>query len=389
MSLRISAGGRRHRLALGAGAALVALAATACGGGSGSQAGSAAAASTCDVEAARSAVQPFLAASEPLTISEPLSARPPAGKKVFWAQGSLDDTSIITPGMEAATQLLGWQLETRVYDPSKPEEVKAVMEQGVASTPDFIAIAGNPVEQWQTALDQAKAKGIVVIDSYDYLVDSDPQGTGIYASTARFDYDRYADLLSKFVVADSNGEAKTIALVNVPAYPVLAPYGDNMRKALATVCPDVTVDEITISQQDLLAGNIPASVVAYLRTHPDVKYTVFSLGALTNGVTQALQSAGVTDVKLLGSNPVEANLQALQGGSEYAWIALPKALSGWYIVDAMARASVGDSAKPSEALLPTQIIKADTVPQPLTRIGFDGPPGYPGEFSKLWQLTSG
>lgn len=385
----------RQILAAGAVAGLIATTA-ACGSSDDSSTSTAAAGTTAGAAAttadsgaagvakAKAAIEPFIAQSEPLTIDTPLSKKPPSGKTVYWLQASLDDTSIITPGMEAATKALGWNLKTLIYDPSKPQEVNSTVMQAVAANPDYIAIAGSPPEQWQEGLDAAKAKGIPIFDSYDQV---DPLGkeNGIYSQVSRNDYVRYAKLMADYVAADSNGDAN-ILLVNVPAYPVLAPYKDDMQKELDEVCPNCKLDELEISQQDLLAGNVPNSVVSYLRTHPNTKYAVFSLGALTTGVNQALASGGVSDVKLLGSNPVEANLKALENGSEYAWVALPKALSGWYLVDAMARHSVGDSTKPSDALLPTQIITKDTVPEPLTRIGFDGPAGYPDEFAKLWKL---
>lgn len=378
----------RRAICVGVVAALTATAA-ACGSDDDSSstngAGTTGAPASAGVEQAEKAIAPFIKQSEPLTITKPLSEKPPTGKTVYWLQASLDDTSIITPGMEAATEALGWNLKTLVYDPSKPQEVNSTVLQAVAANPDYIAIAGSPPEQWQEGLNAAKAKGIPVFDSYDQV---DPLGkeNGIYSQVARNDYVRYAQLIADYVTVQSQGQGD-IVLVNVPAYPVLAPYKDNMQAELDKVCPDCKLEELEISQQDLLAGNVPSSVVSYLRTHPETKYAVFSLGALTTGVTQALESGGVSGVKIMGSNPVEANLQALLDGTEDAWVALPKALSGWYLVDAMARYSVGDSTKPSDALLPTQIITKQTVPDPLTRIGFEGPEGYQEEFARLWKLN--
>jgi ABC-type sugar transport system substrate-binding protein len=109
---------------------------------------------------------------------------------------------------------------------------------------------------------------------------------------------------------------------------------------------------------------------------------------MTVGLVAALKSAGLFNGRIIfGATPEKANLQAVLAGDETAWIGLPSAMSGWYVVDAMLRYSEGMSLQPNMAsFLPAQLLTAANIPTPVAN--YDGPSNYPSEFKQLWKVGS-
>ena len=141
-------------------------------------------------------------------MTEPLDAAPTAGKKLYWLEGNIQSILPITGGFEAATEALGWDLTTITYDPSDPQGPNAAMQQAVDAGADFIAISGQPVTAFETALAAAKAEDIPVFAMFGEN-ETDPE-TGIVAVVGGLDLtEDNAERLADFMIADSEGEAQT------------------------------------------------------------------------------------------------------------------------------------------------------------------------------------
>ena len=103
------------------------------------------------------------------------------------------------------------------------------------------------------------------------------------------------------------------------------------------------------------------------------------------GLPEALSSAGLDDVKLLGHVPNPEQLQSLADGTSFAWIPLPRPESGWAAVDAMVRLAAGQEIDQAQhEVLPIEVWTQDNVPTPV--VEFEGPAGYQDQFKALWGL---
>jgi ribose transport system substrate-binding protein len=107
---------------------------------------------------------------------------------------------------------------------------------------------------------------------------------------------------------------------------------------------------------------------------------------MTVGVVSALKAAGLFNGRVIfGATPTVANLKAVKDGQETAWVGLPSAMSGWYVIDAMLRYSEGMSLQPNlDSSLPAQLLTASNIQS--TDKNYDGPANYPDTFKTLWKV---
>ncbi len=345
-----------------------------------------ASASGTGLAAAKAFLAPYVKQATSIGITTPLSKRPPKGKVVYWLQGNLADVQTITTGFQAATKALGWKLVTLSFDTSNPQALNADMTEAVNQHANYIAVSGEPIAAFQSAINMAKAHHIPVFDSFS----TNPvlgSSNGIYADfggprNVRLD----GTLTGAYNAVYWKGHAN-IVFVNDPDFPVLTSLMLADRKAVSQYCSSCTYNVLNVSTSQLISGAIPSVVVSYLQSHPNVNTLRFAIGAMTGGVAQAISTAGLHPNLIIdGSDPEQTNFAALVTGTEQAWVGLPRAASAWYDVDAMARYSLGMSLKPdSTGLMPAQIITKSNVqrPAPSDYVPF---PTYPSQFKKLWHV---
>jgi ribose transport system substrate-binding protein len=374
----------RHAGLLGA----VALAAVAgCSSSSASPDGSAGDdTKSAQVAAAQKASASFLKPATGLNIDTPLTAAPEKGKRVFWLEGNNGGAAPITPGFRAATAALGWTLTTLSYDPADPQSASSALQQAVSQKADFIASSGLEAALLGEGLEAAK-KARIPVFQIATLDEAGEAANGIYAVVNRSEQIRSNMAgMAAYTVAESGAGAKVLN-VTLPDYKILATAADDYRDSLKKACTGCTYDQLGISLQEFVSGGVPSQVVSYLQTHADVNYLMLSLGALSTGVDQALETAGLKQrVKVIGAAPALANVQNLIDGKESAWILLPEALQAWYVVDAMARFSLGMDLGPIQnANLPVEIWTSSNVPKPAHE--YDGPADYAATWKALWHVS--
>lgn len=374
--------------------ALGAITLSACGSSSSSESGAAKASSSgassgtgsSPLDAARTFVAPFLKPATSINISAALPQAPPQHKKVFWLEGSIADIQTITKGFRPAVAALGWELHVLTYDPSNPQQANSVMQQAVDQGADFISISGLPSAAFQQALGNANAKGIPVFDAFS-TNDVQGKGNGIYTEVGGpAQVQLFGKIVADYEATDSNGSAHVV-FFNIPDFPILVTLQKAAQAELQSSCPSCTFDVQNVTINDLTSGALPQIVASYLQSHPDTTYAHFAIGAMATGVSKTLATAGLgSKVKIVGSDAALANLQGLLDGTENAWAGLPRQMSAWYLVDAMARFSEGmDLTVDQKALIPTQLFTKATAPNPPAE--YDGPSDYPAQFRALWHVS--
>ena len=316
----------------------------------------------------------------------PLTGKPPK-KKVAWLECEQPSCVAETPGMKDAVAALGWDL---IVIPATSGAQGPAIQQALDQGADYIAHTGSPLATAQAEMDAAKAKGVPYASCYstddpdfaknDLLMQCGDEGA----------VDSTGGLDANWIIADSGGKAHTL-IVNIPDFPVLIAEADGAKKAYKANCPDCVVTELDTTVSALIAGEVPAAVVAKVQADPSINYIHFTFGDLPAGVKEALDAAGLLkQVKLTGVDfSVSLGLQGIIDGTHAAWTANPKPYAMWLIVDAFARHSLG-MANPEEranAVLPTFIISDKATAESIKALGPDGWPGpatMADQFKKLW-----
>jgi ribose transport system substrate-binding protein len=349
----------------------------------GSASGSAGEAAT----AAEERLAPYLEPADSIGIEEPLSGEMPEGLEVYWLEGNIQSILPITQGFEEATEATGWDLTTLTYDPADPQGPGSAMQQAVDGGADYIAVSGQTIDILGPALDAAKSAGIPVIDMYS----TDEVGgeeNGIYANIGGPGYSEASfPVLVDYVISDSGGEANVL-FVNIPDFQILQTVADATLGQFESECPECEVETLDVTIADLTSGAVSSQVVSSIQSNPDIEYVFVSIGDLATGLPEALSSGGAENVQLLGGVPNPEQLQSLADGTSVAWIPLPRPMSAWAAVDAMARIELGQEIDQEQhEVLPIEMKTQDNIETPVEE--YEGPEGYQDQFNQLWGIDGG
>jgi ABC-type sugar transport system substrate-binding protein len=354
---------------------------TSSGGGS---ATSAAASGGSGVDAAKAVVEKYRDPNQKIGVTKPLAGKPPK-KTIAWLECELESCPYETVGMKAATEALGWDLKVISSKSGDPAPAfQTAIDQGV----DFIASSGESPALYKEQAQAAKAKGIKILSCYD-TTPPDPENSNIYTQCGDQSFvEKTGPLMADWAIADSNGKANVL-IVSIPDFAVLKAETDAYKAELAKNCPDCTVEELNVSINDLVGGNVPAAVASKLQSNKDINYVFNSFGGLPAGLTAALKSAGLLDqVTVYGQDFSKFDLDEIAAGTMGAWSADPKAYAAWLMVDAAARLSLDmplDEER-AAASLPTFLVEdAETAKDISANQGGDwNPPNMAEEFKALW-----
>lgn len=334
--------------------------------------------------AAAARVQGYLEDSGSIGLDTPLSGIPEQGLKVYWLEGNIPAIAALTPGFKAATDALGWDLEVVSYDPADAQGPSAAMQTAVEAGADYIAISGQPIPALGEGLDAAKRAGIPVINMFST---DEPGGAdnGIYANVGGVAHtQRTGRALADYVIADSEGEAHVL-FANVPDFPILQIFADASLDEYTSQCPDCTVDNLDLSIGDMTSGAMTSLVVSAIQTEPDINYVSVSIGDLSTGLPDALDSADM-QAGIVGWGPNLTQVQYLIDDQATAFVQGGSPSSSWYVVDVMARLSLGmDPMAEEHDALPIAIWTPENAPQSASL--YQGPEGYEDQFKALWGLA--
>jgi ribose transport system substrate-binding protein len=324
-----------------------------------------------------------------IQVTEPLPKAPPKGKKVIWLQCELPACARYTEPLRRAVTSLGWEYESQAYK-NTGEGPAGAMDQAIAQGFDYIAITGIPSAALKSQLQKAADAGIKIASGS--VPEKPSEGGWLSQSGGTLVPD--AENVAKWMVNDSNGKANVVA-VTIPQFPVLNGQTDFLKEELPKMCPDCEYDQLDVTVEEVGAGGVPQKLVGYLQAHPDVNYVFFTFSDLGKGIGKVLEGSGLRDkIKLTGCCGDAGNAKEIASGDTDAWTISPNEYTGWTMVDAMARDSLGlDVAETNELVYesPSWVVDSkESVDQHLKGTDFDwpGPAGYEDQFKKLWQVGS-
>ena len=312
----------------------------------------------------------------------PLTSAPEA-RTVGWLECELPACQEITPGFEAATAALGWELQVITVESFNPGPG---MQQAIDAGVDYIAITGSPRAIYEEQLANARAAGIPVMECY--ATDEPDFDAGLYmmCSDSRNAGDAGAKL-ANWAIADSGGDAHTL-MVNIPDFPILAAEEEGAKAAYEENCPNCTFEPLNVTIDQFAAGEIPAAIVSALQNDESINYIHFAFGDLPLSVTDTLREAGLLDrVNQVGVDfSLGVGLNEIIAGTHAGWTTNPKPYAAWLMVDAMARDAVGmdNPQERDNALLPLFIVSDAATAEQYKDSAWPGPEGYEDQFKALW-----
>ena len=344
-----------------------------------------------EVAAAKEAAAKAVTIPENIALTVAASATPPTGKKVAWISCELPSCPEVGEDWPVIAKLLGWELKVinvKSFEPAPG--IQQALDWGA----NYIAISGSPIALYQAQFDAGIAKGVKFTSAY---TTDKPQGVdgGIQGLLTTVGDASYVEMAMKsfapWIIADSNAAANVV-MVNIRDFPVLVSEEEAMKAGLAAGCAKCTFDVIPVTIEDLGAGKVPQAVASYLQEHKDVNYVHFAFGGLPTGVSAALKTAGITNVKLVGGDFSAPNLQEVVDGTHSAWTSNPKAEAAWVMAHAMVLDSLGDTytEERTGASLQTFIVDTPEAAKAILDGGglqnWKGPKTQADQFKALWNI---
>lgn len=357
-------------------AALV-LGASACSNSSGS--GGKSDGSGADVAAAKELVTKY---SAPMTsVHLPaLKKRPEAGKKIAIVVNSTPASVSVKDGAVAASKVLGWTAVPIVYDAAKPTGLTDAFAQAVDVAPDGVLTTGLNQTDYAQAAGTLKKNGIPVVASATTDTVAPPVIANVSNTESWADSGRVA---AAYVIAKL-GDKASVAMFNIPSFPVLEAYEKAFKREYHSLCPDCHYESNPVQPGDI-GTKVPTQVVSAVQRTPSINVALMGFGAVSTGVSGALASAGLNDVKVLGISASMDNLTALSKGTEEMWVGFPLQTLGWKSVDALARYFNKESVDiATTAQTPLQILTKQNVGD---KPALPEVAGYPEIFKKLWLIN--
>jgi ribose transport system substrate-binding protein len=312
----------------------------------------------------------------------PLESVPPK-KTVAWLECSLPSCIAIGKGFADAVATLGWDLEVISWS----TDAAAAFQQAIDLGVDYVALTGTAPALIQDQLDAAAAAGIGFFSCFD-TAEPKQEANNIWVQCGDASaVERAGENIADAIIADSGGDANVL-MVNIPDFAVLVTERDSSKATYEKNCPGCTFNELALTLDQLLAGEVPGAIVSALQSDPSVDYVHFAFDGLAGGVTTTLADADLlTGRKLVGVDYNGVILQEIVDGTQQFWTTNPKEYSAWLMVDGMARHAIGQD-NPEEranAILPTFIVNSPETAQPLIATdGWPGPDGMAEQFAALW-----
>jgi ABC-type sugar transport system substrate-binding protein len=356
-----------------------------CGGGADSDKGSSSGGGG-DPEAAAAAsdrLDPLLEPVTDITITEPLNKTPEPGKTAALVFASNPTTADIPPEFTKAVEALGWDAKIITIDASDPLGPVNGIKQAVQDGADYILNILGDIPSIQPGLDVAKEAGVPVV-IYSGTGEADPEENGVYGmvNTAEGAVAPLNPVMD-WVISDSGGAAN-IVYVTLPEAEIVKVSTDLAAKHFTDSCPKCNVDtNLGISFAQLGAGGLADLVVPEVRKNPDAKYVVIGVSPAANGLREALDAAGLTDVKIALGNMTSDQIPLLREGA--VGIGTINALGEvtWESVDMMARIDTDTPFDPQDyAESPIATFTQDNLPDDLDK--YLGAENYEEQYLELW-----
>lgn len=334
-----------------------------------------------DTAALKSKLKPFLEPPAKIEIDEPLKERP-VGKTMAYLQCSALPCKQIGEGLKEATAALGMRFRA-IEAGATPETFQGAAQQAVEYDPDVIVMSSIDASLIEKQLQEMHRKDILVVDA---ATSEPPAGAFDQFWLSPKETAAAGDALARYAILNGRGEAKVL-YVNQSVFtfgPILA---KSIKQVLTNECPSCSYSDID-TLPDEVGTKIPAKVVSELQTDSSINWVVLAYGAMSVGVQEAINAAGLTDrVKILTQGASKTNYQGVKSGSEAGVLDLNFGYWSYYVADSAARALVGQTAPDFRDKTFSYFVEKADLTFDINKEVFNPVPGYQEQFKALWGVN--
>jgi ribose transport system substrate-binding protein len=255
----------------------------------------------------------------------------------------------VTEGVELGADNTGQELIEATPNKEEPVEQINVVEAQMAAGTEALVVAPDG-EELKPILEEATEKGIKVI-----LVDSPiPSWTG-QTSFDGTDNEAAGEAGAKAILEALPESNPQIGLIGQPGVTSVEARMDGAKKVLdkAGVTP---VQEVNGKCEQQLSENVTEDL---LQAHPDLTGIFAACSGSDLGAVQALRTTGTSDVKIMGVDGTEEELEAIEAGTLYGTVAQRPAEMGTIGFENAVKALEGNSIPKSVAVPFDVVTKAN------------------------------
>jgi ribose transport system substrate-binding protein len=326
------------------------------------------------------------ASSKPTEIPQtsPLEAAPKKGGKVIFFENGSPVTAIIGDAVEEAARTLGWSYGDVSYEPANPATLQSALRTALSQKPTAVVVTGvspdlygkEPIDAYKKAGVPIIASGVCLTKEYEFPIVQGPAGCEQEKTVGK--------LVADWVTADSKGEAK-ILHAHLPIFPSYIAMKGGFEDEIKANCPGCSLKTISLTAEQLAAGQVVPTVVGTLRSNPDINYIVFDQAQNAAGLKSALDAAGIEDIKWGGRQGDEEAIGALKNGEDNAWTASSYPVLGYAAVDTALRSLEDAAGADANLFIPIQLLTKDSAGD--VQAPYNEPRDALEQYKALWNVS--
>jgi ribose transport system substrate-binding protein len=349
---------------------------------SGSASSSASGGSSSQVDAATAITQKWIHASPTLSATTPLTSPAPTGKTFVWLNCEIPACTEIGQGIKEATALLGWNLKVIQYNQANISALVPAMQQALTYHPVGVGLSGLPQAVWQTEEAAYAKAGVPIIAGFVGPVNLSSTVIGNVGDGPNLV--DYGTMMANWFISDSGGTGKALN-VHVDSLEILKGISDAFDSTVKSGCSACSTMDLSSTLQDVESGALNGQIVAALQRDPSIKYVASPQGGFISGLSAALASAGLKDIKIVSTGSSSQNIADVNNGTETATIGGAFQVGGFQMIDIDLRHLEGMTVDPYDGGLPKQLIVKSSNVTPAN----DYPPITPfiSQFKALWKIS--
>lgn len=286
------------------------------------------------------------------TLKSPSTASRPAvkGKKIVIISSGQSSISSSVPvnAAAAAAKAIGWQVS--IYDEQlNPANAPGLMRQAISSGADGIILDATDCPTVKAPLQEAKARGILVVGIYSFDCNDPafgPGGTPLFSGNINYGVstgaaidkftESYGAAQADAMIAATSGKAQVIYF-NDPEFVVLKYTGEGFLNEIAKCSGCKVVDKVQFTGTEL-GSVLQQKAATALLQHPEANAVKSPYTAATIlGISAAVSQSGrVGKLYVMGGEGFQPELDLMHAhqGVNAAMIA-PSDWTGWASVDTM------------------------------------------------------
>lgn len=268
------------------------------------------------------------------------AAKAPTGIKVALipSDSALDGPVVPAQAVETAGKNFNWEIQWYNGKGNPADQNKGIMD-AVSWGADVICCFSVDAASVQQGLKAAKDAGIPVVSGSNGTDEPNTpaaleEGQLDFLLDVGVDYKAIGVAIADWIVADAGNEGK-VAVFGAKEYPSCMMTESGVLESLNE--SDMEISDVMYFTGGQVGDTLNRQVIGYLQANPDTKYIFLPYDPAAIEVTEALSTAGYTDVKVCSVLGTAQMQELIRAGSAAASAAYDMEYMGWGLADQIIR----------------------------------------------------